>query len=293
MAFYSPLRYPGGKGALMPFLSMVIKANNLHGGVYAEPYAGGAGAALGLLYGKHVNSILINDADYCVYSFWQSILHNTSRFLRILKETPITIKEWEKQREIYRTPKRHTMIRIGFACFYLNRCNRSGILLKAGPIGGKDQAGKWKINARFNKKTLRDRIGKIAFYRDRIRVSNMDAIDFIRNIVAESGEAQRTLVYLDPPYYVQGAELYLNHYKHEDHVQLARYMRQQHPFKWIMSYDNVKEISALYFNMNRIRFKISYSANTTKNGSELLIYDNYLQVPLPSGILHKARRIAV
>ena len=51
---HSPLRYPGGKSILSPLLGNFIEINNLLDGIYIEPYAGGAGAALKLLFSEYV-----------------------------------------------------------------------------------------------------------------------------------------------------------------------------------------------------------------------------------------------
>ena len=275
---HSPLRYPGGKSRLSDFLAALITANNLQDGIYAEPYAGGAGAALALLLSERVSHIFINDIDARVIAFWTAILRQTHRFLRRLNETPITLEEWNKQRKIYLKPTRHSQFKVGFATFYLNRCNRSGILTNAGPIGGRNQSGRWKIDARFNKDELARRIVRIALYKERIAVFNMDAIDFLRQKIVNSGLAERSLVYLDPPYYIKGKRLYLNYYQHDDHAQLAKFMKKLKDIKWILSYDNVPQIRKLYSGMNQIPFNLRYSAHAAKVGSELLIYDNTIAI---------------
>lgn len=276
---HSPLRYPGGKSRLFHLLAALIAANDLKDGIYAEPYAGGAGAALALLFSERVERIMINDIDARVIAFWIAILKHTRRFLRKLNDTPITLDEWDEQRKIYLNPKRHSEFKVGFATFYLNRCNRSGILTNAGPIGGKDQSGRWKIDARFNKVELARRIQRIALYKERIATFNMDAIDFLRQEIINNGICHRCLVYLDPPYYVKGKKLYLNYYQHDDHAQLARFISKQKGFRWILSYDNSPEIRELYSGMNQMSFNLKYSAHTAKVGSELLIYNRAIEVP--------------
>src|SRR4029079_1838113 len=169
----SPLRYPGGKQVLSNVLAYIIRLNRLQEGTYVEPFAGGAGAALSLLYGEHVQRVMINDADPAIAAFWRAALVQSPGFLKLLKTTPLTVREWERQREIYFHPYRYSSLRVGFATFYLNRCNRSGIIASGGPIGGPKQKGEWRIDARFNREELRQRIQRVAQYRDRIELFNL------------------------------------------------------------------------------------------------------------------------
>jgi DNA adenine methylase len=133
---HSPFRYPGGKQILSRLIAHLIHLNDCVGGTYLEPYAGGAGVALSLLFGEHVDRMLINDADPSIFACWNGILYDTNRFLKLLRDTPTTTEEWARQRQIYLNPKRHSSLKLGFATFYLNRCNRSGIIKNGGPIGG-------------------------------------------------------------------------------------------------------------------------------------------------------------
>lgn len=275
----SPLRYPGGKRVLTDFLSQVIKINNMSDPVYAEPYAGGAGAALALLFSEKVSHIVLNDKDRCIFALWKAMLNQTTQFLDLLESTPITIDEWRLQREIYLNPSRHGQLRLGFATFFLNRCNRSGILVNGGPIGGFEQQGKWTIDARFNRSTLQKRIEKIQLYRERIEIYNLDALDFLRKTVRPIAKNNQCLVYLDPPYYTKGQHLYLNAYDYSDHAELARFLKRTSFFKWILTYDNVPQIYEMYANYAPKPFELGYSASQRKAGYELLINDPRLILP--------------
>jgi DNA adenine methylase len=277
--YASPLRYPGGKAGLSKLLTHIIDLNRLQDSVYAEPYAGGAGAALGLLFAERVSRVLLNDLDYRVYAFWVAMLREPDRFLDLLEHTPITIQEWKRQRLIYRAPTKHSLLRVGFATFFLNRCNRSGILVNGGPIGGCHQKGPWKLDARFNRPALRRRIQRILAYRDRIQVWNLDAIEFVRAHVIPQSRRQRAFVYLDPPYYAKGRDLYLNAYTHADHVRVATFIRRIRVFHWLLSYDNTPEIAALYAPCNTLTFDLSYAAYERRAGRELLICDPRLGMP--------------
>lgn len=276
---FSPLRYPGGKQILARVLAHLIKLNGREGGVYVEPYAGGAGAALSLLYGEYVKRVVINDADTRVFAFWDAVLNRTAALVKLIRETPLTVEEWQEQRQVYLKPARHSRLRVGFAAFYLNRCNRSGIIGNAGVIGGQKQTGKWKIDARFNRDDLVARVERVARYRDRIELFNLDATELLRVEVPKPSWADRAFVYLDPPYYAKGRQLYLNHYTPADHSALAEFLSDV-TFPWVMSYDNVPEIRKLFTAYRRVSFNLGYSAREWKIGSELLVVPDHVWFPV-------------
>lgn len=268
----SPLRYPGGKSCLSDFLIKTIDQNGLVGCTYVEPYAGGSGAALTLLMLEKVDQIIINDLDRAIYCLWKSILCDTKKFIDKLRRTSISIEEWHKQKKIYKTTK--SDFKLGFATFYLNRTNRSGIIC-GGPIGGIEQGGNWKIDARFNKIELIRRIEKIAIYKNRIKITNQDGIDLLNSLKGK----ENTFVYLDPPYYEKGSSLYLNHFKHSNHIDLAITLNNLKDLKWVMTYDNVEQISSLYLDKRQYEFNLNYSADKPKKGKELLILSDKIELP--------------
>jgi DNA adenine methylase len=292
----SPLRYPGGKQILARILGHLIRLNGREGGIYVEPYAGGAGAALSLLYGEYVKQVVINDADSRIYAFWHGVVNQTDQFLKLLRNTPLSVEEWKRQRQIYLKPARNSRLRVGFATFYLNRCNRSGIIGNAGVIGGLKQNGKWKIDARFNRKDLARRVERVARYRERITLSNLDASKLLQAELPKPSWVDRAFVYLDPPYYCKGSQLYLNYYTSDNHAAFARYLSTTN-FAWVMSYDNVGEIRKLYSSYRQISFNLGYSARSWKIGKELLIVPDHVRFPsawpkrIPDRFITSADRI--
>lgn len=277
MRFSTPLRYPGGKAKFAPFVKDLMEVNNLSGD-YLEPFAGGAGVALDLLYSGYCKNIHINDFDSAVYNFWKAITTNTEEFLRVLNQTPITIEEWYRQKTILDNPMNHSDIEHGFAAFFLNRTNRSGIL-KGGVIGGKNQDGNYKLDARFHKENLSKRIEKIGDFSDRIKVYNLDALDLLNKV--DTMLPNDSLIYLDPPYYVKGQGLYRNFYTHEDHVQIRKALDNVKT-KWIVSYDNCNEIKDIYLGYRQEDYELNYSAYYKMKGSEVMIYcDNLKKVKVP------------
>lgn len=270
--YYSPLRYPGGKACLSQFMTDIIDWNSLNESTYCEPYAGGAGAALTLLALEKIEKIIINDLDIAIYSFWKSVIDDTEKFIAKLGKIDLSMNEWHRQREIYRSKTEDTF-KLGFATFYLNRTNRSGII-EGGPIGGIDQTGSWSIDARFNREGLIERIKKIGLYRKRIKVSNRDGISLIKTLSSK----EKIFVYLDPPYYVKGGSLYLNHYQHSNHRKLSRILNANPSMNWLLTYDNVPEIAELYEGRNRYEFCLNYHANKPKKGQELLIISDSIKL---------------
>lgn len=274
--YYSPLRYPGGKGKLLNFVKDLIIHNNLTSKSYSEPYAGGAGVAIGLLLDDFVSEIHINDIDYGIFSFWQAVLESTDEFLKKLWETPVNLEQWNCQVYIQRNQNEFSPLEVGFSTFFLNRTNRSGII-NAGVIGGLNQEGKYKIDARFNKDSLARRIKNIACHKNQIKVYNYDAMRFIEQ---EYKKIPDGLIFLDPPYYDKGKLLYTNHYSHQDHVKVARAVRLNLKKWWIVTYDSSDEINSIYQGENKITYDLRYSlTKTNTKGSEFLFYSPKIELP--------------
>lgn len=275
----TPLRYPGGKSVLSPLLADFIVKNGLSDGVYVEPYAGGAGAALNLLFSEYISKVMLNDADRAVFLFWKSVLFQTDAFVKLVCDTPINLACWKRQRFVFRNQPKFSDLRVGFSAFYLNRCNRSGILY-AGPIGGQLQSGSWGIDARFNKSNLIRKIERIALYNSRISIHNLDGIEFLETQVRPiSLREDKMMVYLDPPYFSKGDQLYMNHYSEEDHELLSSYMGKQSSFKWIISYDDVPEVHRLYRKRVRKVISLNYFAHRARVGREVMIFCPHCILP--------------
>jgi len=273
----TPLRYPGGKGKLTNFVKRIFEDNELLDGHYAEPYAGGAGIAVNLLLQEYASCIHLNDINKAVYAFWHSVINSTDELCKMIYDSRLTMKEWHNQWTIHRQPDDHSMLELGFSTFFMNRTNRSGILT-GGVIGGKKQDGKWKMDARFNRKDLCRRIEKIALYRTRIRLYNLDATAFINGVLPSL--PKKSLIYLDPPYYVKSKGLYQNLYSHTDHEEIAKLVMSKIGIPWIVSYDYAPEILAMYKGCPQIMYGMNYSAGENRfRGSEAMFFSEKLTIP--------------
>lgn len=271
--FPSPLRYPGGKWKVANFLKLLLLENRLTGREYVEVYAGGASVALTLLFEEYASHIHINDVNESVHAFWWAVLNEGDELCRLIESTPVTMYEWRRQREIQAAPDADP-VALAFSTFFLNRTNRSGII-GGGVIGGQDQSGPWKLDARYNSEDLIRRIRKIQRSASRITLTRMDAADYLREWPPGT---KSCLAYLDPPYFIKGQRLYPNFYEAHDHAEIAELVGQL-DVPWVVSYDLVPEICDLYSPHRSIRYALSYSAADRSAGQEVMFVSDGLSIP--------------
>lgn len=276
LGFVSPFRYPGGKTRFTSSLAKAIEKNfdTNEKIILVEPYAGGAGASLKLLFSGKVDKIIINDLDNAIYTFWDIAVFDTDYLIKKIRNTEVTIDEWKKQKAIYASPKNDR--ELAFATLFLNRTNRSGIM-HGGPIGGVNQLGDWKINARFSKETIIGRLEKIKEFKNKIKVCNSDGIRLLERL-EQHKKISQYFIFLDPPYYKKGQSLYLNHYGNKDHEKLSKFLEKSLFKKWIMTYNDVSYIKNLYSKMRIKKFSIQHNAYKSKVGKEVMICPNSLTV---------------
>ncbi len=277
----SPLRYPGGKTKLANFLKLVMLKNNLVGSEYVEPYAGGAGVALSLLFEEYASHVHINDLNRSVYAFWKAVLDQPDELCSRIRKASVTVKEWHRQREVQADPEPDELD-LAYSTFFLNRTSRSGILT-GGIIGGYGQTGTWKIDARWRVEDLIQRVRRIARFRSRITLTRLDTASYLRD---QLPEVERPFVYLDPPYYRQGSTLYENFYEHDDHAEIASLVKPL-ASPWIVSYDCADEIMKLYKGYASVSYDLVYSAGARQAGREVMFFSKLLSIPetdSPSGV---------
>lgn len=232
-----------------------------------------------LLVDGHVKHVHLNDSSLHIYAFWNSVLNKTDEFCSKISRSLINIDEWLAHREVVRNPNQHSEFDLGFSTFYLNRTNRSGVL-SGGVIGGLNQTGKWKIDARFSRNELISRIELIGSLRNSISLYNLDAEMFFENKL--SNLPANTLVYCDPPYFEKASGLYLNYYKPDDHARIAKHIQTLKNIKWIVSYDGVEQILEYYTRCRKFLYELQYNASRAYKGSEVFIFSDNTVIPRSS-----------
>ena len=272
---YSPLRYPGGKAKLYNLVKKVLIKNDLLGGTYVEPFAGGAGLAIKLLMENDVKRIVLNDLDPAIFCFWKVILNQTDDFCKYIDQVELTIDEWKRQRDFFKKGNNGDELQFAFSVFYLNRTNISGIL-NGGVIGGINQKGTYKIDARFNKENLKKRIREISSRKNDIVLYDLDAKELISGGYLK--KYRKVLINFDPPYVNKGDQLYKNSFKQEDHLTLFQSINKCKK-KWIVTYDVCDLISKLYSNYRRRLITLNYSANNKTVEHEYIVFSNNLEIP--------------
>lgn len=289
---HSPLRYPGGKARVANFMRLLCACNGIENGTYVEPYAGGASVGLYLLAVRSAGDIYVNDVDPGIAAFWRAVVDDTERLCGRIQNADLSVDEWRRQQTVWRSESASDLER-GFATFYLNRVNRSGIIAGAGLIGGVAQEGRWKMDARFPVAELIRRIRAIAREQGRIHVRQQDALALLEELRPQLDS--NSLIYLDPPYYEKGQQLYRNSYSPEDHAQVAEAVGKLKT-PWVVSYDDHPAIRSLYGRYRSCSYPLRYSASRRYNGGEIMFFSPNLaipEVPNPAALSRQATATAL
>lgn len=212
---------------LDPFLSVE--------GTFVDAFAGGGSASIFVAQKYPNHTIVMNDLDPWMSSFWSLIATGTEeehvRLNRLLSIPPTIDLFWR----LRGTEPVDKVERAYYAIFF-NRTTFSGIL-HASPIGGKAQSSKWDIACRYNIVRIEGGIVNLrVLFKDRLRVESKDFREIVRT---EAG-----VLYCDPPYYDQGPALYRSCFSPADHVDLCTELKRRS--MWVLSYDDDPRIHELY-----------------------------------------------
>ena len=171
MRVASPLRYPGGKASMTSVLRQIRESNGLNGHAVAEPFAGGAGAAIPALPSRDTRDTYqrprLGDSRLLAFGGSRQRGADSTTLRSVLSRSRSGggggMSTGARARRVLSAGSRPS----ASTAVTGPASSRTAAL-----IGGIEQRGRWKIDARFNKDTLRERLERIADERDRIFVSS-------------------------------------------------------------------------------------------------------------------------
>jgi DNA adenine methylase len=265
-------RYPGGKSKLkktiVPFIESKSELNPLEMAYY-EPFFGGGSIGLELLR-LNFKEYNFNEYDTALFYLWKTIFYTDciDLFKLIDQYVPI-VDDFEKFKDDLLNCS-DTEINLGFKKLVLHQISYSGLGVKAGgPIGGKNQSSKYDVSCRWNSKKIIQKIKEIK------KESFNKVINFTNNSFEDIDFGENNFLYLDPPYYEKGNELYQYGFTQKQHENLYQILNTTKNY-WILSYDNNSYIKEMYKSYNIEDFDAKYSItqnreNITRVKKELLI----------------------
>lgn len=280
----SPLRYPGGKGRMAGALAELFMAQFglMDVEVWVEPFAGGAGAGLHLLERDVVEEVWLTERNRALAAFWRTVTAHPDDLVARVRSCEPDMGAWHAAREVLAAAEDGEAfaddLELAFAALIINRCSRSGMVnSRVGPIGGKQQNGRWHIRSRWNADGIAERIAWVGKMGDRIRVSEGDAITRIAELDGSVGIEEEVVLFADPPYLVAGNKLYGAGMTFDDHKNLAHALTHC-AARWLLTYDAEDRILGLYPEHRVLAYEIAYSANTRRIDEEYAVLSDNLAV---------------
>lgn len=277
MSFF---RYPGGKYKLRKEITKRLTTQVIHKGVeYREPFFGGGSIGLELLNkNPDITRVWLNDKDTSIACLWTAVIQYPAYLKRCVQRFTPSVKAFHDfQRElpeIYDVPKESgKVVDVGFKKIAIHQISYSGLGTKSGgPLGGEDQKSPYKIDCRWSPDYICEQIDRAHHLFTKVQLHNecCTNLDFSGLLEDTSCDA---LLYLDPPYYEKGNELYECGFSLVDHERLMSALKEtKHP--WVLSYDDCLQVRSLYKWANVDSLGVNYSIKAARNKPELLIFPN-------------------
>jgi DNA adenine methylase len=269
MSFF---RYPGGKSKLQN--QIIAKLNymaDISNFEYREPFFGGGSIGLKLLQDNYnFKRIWINDFDTGISCLWTTLI-NCPDLLKdqVIKFVPSTDAFYKFKNELINIPSEFTsdidIANYGFKKLAIHQISYSGLGTKSGgPLGGKGQKSKYKIDCRWSPTYICKKIDMLhqKFSQVIVRDEKCTNLDFEKLILDNKYDA---IIYLDPPYFDTGETLYQCAFTKDDHYRLVDALKHTDHY-WVLSYDNCEEIIELYKWANIMLIdKVNYSITAIKD----------------------------
>lgn len=255
----SPLRFPGSKSKVLGRFVPYFDSPHIE---YREPFVGGGSIFFGKAKARHN---ILNDIDENVYSFFIALRDYPKELCELVLNNYPSVELWKQKRQ---QTFHQSIIEKGFDFLFFNRTNYSGIY-NASLLGGVEQKSNYPIDCRWNPTLLCQSIISCSEKLKDVTIMNQN----FDTIITMPGE--NVLLIIDPPYYKQGHKLYPISMKHEDHVRLAKLLRETN-HRYLLTIDDCEETRAIYMHencyMNQENWYYTINSNKSgKLGKELFI----------------------
>jgi DNA adenine methylase len=253
----SLLRYPGGKsrGKLKDQIIEHI-AEHHSGGSFGELFFGGGGITINLIKQKLIDNVTICEKDSALADLWWQIIDDPRGLIR-------KVERFEPSVRVFLSAKLRVLAEqgTGFNFLVVNRLSHGGRGVKAGPQGGHNQDGKYKIGCRWNTETLVKHIQDLH--------DLFGTVDVKWVCGSYEGVQELDYLYMDPPYWDIGDEMYQHSFTENDHLNLFDYLRARDG--WLLSYNNCPEVRNIYVGFN-MKVTGTVGNGGEKPNTELLIW---------------------
>lgn len=255
MSFF---RYPGGKSKL---IKPIFSYFNIDSSIeeYREPFFGGGSIGIEFLKRNKMKRIWINDYDKALSDLWESVIKHPDELKKLVMNFVPSVKEFDSIRNKLIEGNVSDTVNNGFMKLAIHQISYSGLGLKSGgPLGGREQKSEYKINCRWSPSYICNKIDAINnLFADRnVQCTNTDFSKLITDT------SKKAFIYLDPPYYMKGNDLYYYGFSEKDHIRLMNLLKET-KHKWVLSYDDCPQIRELYSWARIHSTEVNYSITST------------------------------
>jgi DNA adenine methylase len=229
------IRYPGSKDKHLRFLESYFPSFNYEKGI-CEPFAGTASVTFYMLQGKFVDYYHINDFDSGIAALWNTVKTQPEDLKQKIKSYKPNVKDFYK----FKNEEADNDFDKAFQKIVIHQISFSGLgMMAGGPLGGREQKGAYNVLSRWRPEKISANIEKCSNLLNSAdgKITN----ESWETVLTEANDNGR-FIYLDPPYYERGANLYIA--GDIDHAAMAEELQSKD--NWLLSYNDLPEIRKLY-----------------------------------------------
>lgn len=259
----SLIRYPGSKAKLvesilaaMPeeYVLPMFTSDNLH---YVEPFFGSGAVGFEVMKRLHHRArVTIADMDIGLFCLWLSVWKHADELKERIRKYRPSVESFYELKQL--DGEFTDTVDTGFRKLALHRISVSGFgVMAGGPIGGRKQEGAYTVGCRWKPAKMLlavERYQKLLGKFKRLEILHSCVFKTLAGIDGD----EPAFIYLDPPYYEKGNQLYKHGFSEEQHAELASVLIKSRHL-WAVSYDDHPAIRRLYHELHVRKLEVTYS----------------------------------